>query len=67
MRLQNIKAGIALVWVAIAIAAGSRLEIDTGSARALFAILAVLPPVAMWWLWNDPRPTMSESIDQARH
>lgn len=66
MRLESIKAGIALVWVGITCASAARLGIDSMSGWGLFAIVAALPPLAMWRLWNDPGQTLSESIDQAR-
>jgi hypothetical protein len=30
------------------------------------AALAILPPVLLWFWWNDPEPTMSQSIHEAR-
>ena len=32
----------------------------------LLGSLGLLPPLAMLLLWNHPRQTMSESIDEAR-
>jgi hypothetical protein len=29
--------------------------------------LAILPPIILWFWWNDPEPTMSESINEARN
>ena len=66
MKLENIKAGIALVWVGIASATAATLDIGSASGWTLFAAVAALPPLAMWWLWNDPSPTLSESINRAR-
>jgi hypothetical protein len=31
------------------------------------AALAILPPILLWFWWNDPGPTMSESIHEARN
>jgi len=28
--------------------------------------VALVPPLVMMWRWNDPRQTMSESIQEAR-
>jgi hypothetical protein len=28
--------------------------------------LAILPPILLWFWWNDPEPTMSESIHEVR-
>jgi hypothetical protein len=66
MRLENIKAVICVGWVVVTCAGGSMVGIDTASGWALFAAVVCLPPLALWLLWNDPRQTLSESIDQAR-
>jgi hypothetical protein len=31
------------------------------------AALAILPPIVLWFWWNDPEPTMSESIQEVRN
>jgi hypothetical protein len=31
------------------------------------AALAILPPILLWFWWNDPEPTMSESIHEVRN
>jgi hypothetical protein len=30
------------------------------------AALAILPPIVLWFWWNDPEPTMSQSIHEVR-
>jgi hypothetical protein len=30
------------------------------------AALAILPPILLWFWWNDPEPTMSQSIHEVR-
>jgi hypothetical protein len=30
------------------------------------AALAILPPILLWFWWNDPEPTLSESIHEVR-
>jgi hypothetical protein len=32
----------------------------------VMAALAILPPILLWFWWNDPEPTMSESIHEVR-
>jgi hypothetical protein len=32
----------------------------------VMAALAIIPPILLWFWWNDPEPTMSESIHEAR-
>lgn len=67
MQLSLIKAILAAVWVlaAVGIMAGSgQLTLID---RLTLGFLAVVPPVAMWFAWNDPIPTMSENIHGARN
>ena len=65
MSLQRIKLTMSAVWVLAALVAlliaGASL---TGN--LVIAALAVLPPVALLLLWQDPVPTMSERINEAR-
>jgi hypothetical protein len=65
MSLQRIKLTMSVVWVLAALVAflvaGASL---TGN--LVIAALGVLPPVALLLLWQDPVPTMSERINQAR-
>lgn len=30
------------------------------------AAIAILPPILLWFWWNDPEPTMSQSIHEVR-
>jgi hypothetical protein len=30
------------------------------------AALAILPPILLWFWWNDPEPTLSQSIHEVR-
>jgi hypothetical protein len=32
----------------------------------VMAALAIIPPILLWFWWNDPEPTMSESIHEVR-
>ena len=67
MQLQQIKAIIAVVWVlaTVAIMVGSGHLTSLGD-RLTLGLLAVVPPVAMWFWWNDPVRTMSQNIHDAR-
>lgn len=67
MQLQHMKVLFATVWVILVIA----IMVGTGhvtsmSDRLTLGLLAVLPPLAMWFWWNDPARTMSESIHEVR-
>lgn len=37
------------------------------SQTIVMASLAILPPILLWFWWNDPTPTLSESIQEARN
>jgi ABC-type nickel/cobalt efflux system permease component RcnA len=67
MQLQQIKTIIAVVWVlavvGIMFAAG---HVTSLSDRFTLGLLAVVPPAAMWFWWNDPVRTMSQNIHEAR-
>jgi hypothetical protein len=67
MQLQQIKAIIVVVWVlaVVAIMVGSGHLTSLGD-RLTLGFLAVVPPVAMWFWWNDPVRTMSQNIREAR-
>jgi hypothetical protein len=66
MPLHLIKAIIAAVWVfaAVGIMVGS--DHLTLIDRLTLGLLAVVPPVAMWFWFDDPIRTMSENIHEAR-
>lgn len=67
MQLNLIKAIIAAAWVFAAF--GIMLGPDhlTRIDRLTLAILAVVPPVAMWFWWTEPSRTMSEDIHDVRN
>jgi hypothetical protein len=66
MQLQLIKAIIAVVWVLAAVGIMVGSDHLTVSDRLTLGFLAVVPPVAMWFWFNDPIPTTSENIHEAR-
>ena len=65
MQLQRIKVGLSALWVFTIVGIAIALDVSWAGGTALLA-LGALPPLALLLLWNDPRPTMSESINDAR-
>ena len=65
MSLQQIKMTGSAVWMlaALVIIVAARASMY---ANIVIAALGVLPPLALLLLWNDPEPTMSESINDAK-
>jgi len=66
MQLLSIKSIIALLWVSATFIVGIARHLDSFSSWAVLTGVAVVPPLVMMWWWNDPRQTMSESIQEAR-
>ena len=65
MRLMSIKLAIAMLWMLAAFIIGIAVHLDSFSSWAVLTGVAVVPPLVMMWWWNDPRQTMSESIQEA--
>jgi hypothetical protein len=65
MQLVSIKPIIAMLWVSAAFIMGIAGNSDSFSSWAVLTGVAVVPPLVMMWRWNDPRQTMSESIQEA--
>jgi len=65
MQLVSIKAIIAMLWVSTAFIVGIAGNLNSFSSWTVFAGVAVVPPLVMMWRWNDPRQTMSETIQEA--
>jgi hypothetical protein len=65
MKLQRIKMTIAGVWMALAIVSLIVLNLPWKGVAFVVA-LGLLPPIAIFLLWNDPQKTMSESINEGR-
>ena len=65
MQLDSIKATVTAVWVSAVCTAGLAGNLRSLPGWAVLAGLAVLPPLVMMWRWNDPRQTMSETIQEA--
>jgi hypothetical protein len=66
MKLQQKKIALAAVWVLSAIVVISSGQVTSMTDRLPVAIFGMLPLLAMWFWWNDPSQTMSESIHRAR-
>ena len=66
MQLLSIKRVIAILWVSAMCIIGIAAGLGSFSSWAVLAGIAVVPPLVMMWLWNDPHQTMSESIQEAR-
>jgi hypothetical protein len=65
MQLDSIKATFAAIWVSAVCTAGIAGSVQSLSGWAILVGLAALPPLVMMWRWNDPHPTLSESIQEA--
>lgn len=68
MQLVSIKPLIAMLWVSaalvIGIAMGIAGNLHSFSSWTVLTGVAVVPPLLMMWLWNDPRQSVSESIQE---
>ena len=65
MPLQSIKKTLASVWAFLVIVIGFVVGVESTAGLATLAALGFLPPLALLLLWNDPTPTLSESITKA--
>jgi uncharacterized membrane protein YphA (DoxX/SURF4 family) len=67
MKPQQMKLALAAVWmllvVVVMVASG---YLRSPSDALMVAVLAVAPPAAMWFWWNDPAQTLSQSIQAVR-
>lgn len=58
---------IAAVWIVLAVVLVAAMGyLRSPSDVVMLAVLALAPPTAMWFWWNDPAETMSESIHAVR-
>lgn len=68
MTLRLEKASAAVLWILgvflFFVLAARSVSMPDGTA---IAALAILPPILLWFWWNDPEPTMSESIHEVRN
>jgi len=65
MQLVSIKPIAAMLWVSAAFVMGIAANVASLSSWAVLTGVAVVPPLVMMWRWNDPRETMSESLQEA--
>jgi hypothetical protein len=65
MQLPIFKSIVAMLWVSAVTIVGIARTVDSFSSWTVLAGVAVVPPLVMLWRWNDPRQTMSESIQEA--
>lgn len=67
MKPQQVKLALAAVWMFLAVvimaASGS---LRSASDVLMLAALAVAPPAAIWFWWNDPAQILSQSIQAVR-
>ncbi len=66
MPVEYRKATLAVLWVLLVSAGGFSVHVASVSGWIILASLALLPPLVMLRLWNDPPKTMSESINEGR-
>ena len=66
MKLIPIKAVIAGLWVATVVIVGIAANLNSFSSWTVLGVAALVPPLVMtMWRWNEPRQTMSETIQEA--
>jgi hypothetical protein len=67
MKSQDLKLVLAAVWMLLAVVIVAAFGYLRSPADALMlAAFALAPPTAMWFWWNDPAQTLSESIQAVR-
>jgi hypothetical protein len=65
MQLKYRKIAFAAVWVVAMCAVGIAANVTSLFGWTVLVCLALLPPIVMLRLWNDPAQSMSESIQKA--
>jgi hypothetical protein len=65
MQLVSIKAIVAMLWVSTVFIVGIAGSLNSFPSWTALAAVAIIPPLVMSWQWNDPRQTMSETIQKA--
>jgi hypothetical protein len=67
MKPQYVKLALAAGWMLLALVAVAALGyLRSPSDLLMLAALGLAPPAAMWFWWNDPAQTLSESIQAVR-
>jgi hypothetical protein len=66
MRIDTMKMSLASAWVLALGALSLSGVVHSGTGRASLLGFGLIPVAMMWWLWNPPTPSLSESISKAR-
>jgi hypothetical protein len=67
MKPQHVKLALAAGWMLLAVVIVAALGyLRSPSDILMLAAVALAPPAAMWFWWNDPAQTLSESIQAVR-
>jgi hypothetical protein len=66
MDFKNLKVIVAVAYVIAVGVVGALVGVSSNLAWLLLAALALLPAAAVFAFWNEPEPSMSESIARAR-
>jgi hypothetical protein len=67
MKSEHVKLALAAVWMLLAVVIVAALgDLKSPSGAVMLAAFALAPPTAMWFWWNDPAETLSESIHAVR-
>ena len=64
MQRVSIKAVMATLWVFAVTIAGIAVNVNSFLLWTVLAAVAIVPPIVMRW-WNEPRQSMSQSIQEA--
>jgi hypothetical protein len=63
MKPQYLKLALSAMWMLLAVVVVAALGyLRSPSDFLVLVALAVAPPAAIWFWWNDPAQTLSESI-----
>jgi hypothetical protein len=66
MQLTHIRLSLSFFWMILVSLAGIAAGVSTVLGWTVLAGLALTPPLVTYHLWNPPRQTMSQSIQEAR-
>jgi hypothetical protein len=65
MELHTIKGTIATAWLTLTLIVALTTQV-AWPLQFAFAVLALLPPLALLLLWNEPAQTMTQAINEVR-
>lgn len=66
MSYQHLKWASAFAWVLTVVTAGALAGVTSTTGIVALATLGLVPPCAVWFVWNPPAQTLSERINEAR-